>query len=91
MSGGRSQRRVDPFGWGPSRRSAAMTGPLDGAAVVTGAAGGIGRAICRRLGAAGATIVAVDLADQSAGPWRTWNGSVTGGGRAGGPGLGGGA
>ena len=44
-----------------------MSGPLDGAAVVTGAAGGIGRAICRRLGAAGASIVAVDLADRLAG------------------------
>ena len=32
--------------------------------MVTGAAGGIGRAICRRLAANGATIVAVDKADQ---------------------------
>jgi len=37
---------------------------IDGAAVVTGAAGGIGRAICRRLAAAGSLIVAVDLADR---------------------------
>jgi 3-oxoacyl-[acyl-carrier protein] reductase len=43
-----------------------MSGSIDGAAVVTGAAGGIGRAICRRLGAAGASIVAVDLADRLA-------------------------
>ena len=40
-----------------------MSSPIDGAAVVTGAAGGIGRAICRRLAAAGASIVAVDLSD----------------------------
>jgi 3-oxoacyl-[acyl-carrier protein] reductase len=43
-----------------------MSGSIDGAAVVTGAAGGIGRAICRRLGAAGASIVAVDLAGRLA-------------------------
>jgi 3-oxoacyl-[acyl-carrier protein] reductase len=36
----------------------------DGAVVVTGAAGGIGRAVCRRLAATGATIMAVDKADQ---------------------------
>lgn len=41
-----------------------MTRTGDGAAVVTGAAGGIGRAVCRRLAATGATIVAVDKADQ---------------------------
>ena len=41
-----------------------MSGRIDGAAVVTGAAGGIGRAICRRLAAAGASIVAVDLSDR---------------------------
>ncbi len=41
-----------------------MTARIDGAAVVTGAAGGIGLAICRRLAAAGATIVAVDMADR---------------------------
>jgi len=41
-----------------------MSASIDGAAVVTGAAGGIGRAICRRLSAAGAWIVAVDLADR---------------------------
>jgi NAD(P)-dependent dehydrogenase (short-subunit alcohol dehydrogenase family) len=36
---------------------------FDGAALVTGAAGGIGRAICRRLARAGATILAVDKVD----------------------------
>ena len=41
-----------------------MISPVDGAALVTGAAGGIGRAICRRLAASGATIVAVDKADR---------------------------
>ncbi len=41
-----------------------MSTRIDGAAVVTGAAGGIGRAICRRLAAAGSLIVAVDLADR---------------------------
>lgn len=41
-----------------------MSGRIDGAAVVTGAAGGIGLAICRRLAASGATIVAVDMADR---------------------------
>ena len=41
-----------------------MSGRIDGAAVVTGAAGGIGLAICRRLAASGATIVAVDKADR---------------------------
>ena len=41
-----------------------MSGRIDGAVVVTGAAGGIGRAICRRLAAAGASIVAVDLSDR---------------------------
>jgi NAD(P)-dependent dehydrogenase (short-subunit alcohol dehydrogenase family) len=34
--------------------------------VVTGAAGGLGRAMCRRLGRDGATVVAVDLADSLA-------------------------
>ena len=41
-----------------------MSGRVEGAAVVTGAAGGIGLAICRRLAASGATIVAVDKADR---------------------------
>ncbi|MBK5268943.1 MAG: SDR family oxidoreductase [Acidimicrobiia bacterium] len=39
-------------------------GPGKGIAVVTGAAGGIGRAICSRLAASGATIVAVDISDR---------------------------
>lgn len=41
-----------------------MNARIDGAVVVTGAAGGIGLAICRRLAAAGAAIVAVDMADR---------------------------
>ena len=41
-----------------------MSAGIQGAAVVTGAAGGIGLAICRRLAAAGATVVAVDMADR---------------------------
>lgn len=41
-----------------------MSARIQGAAVVTGAAGGIGVAICRRLAAAGATVVAVDTADR---------------------------
>ena len=41
-----------------------MSSRIEGAAIVTGAAGGIGRAVCRRLAASGASIVAVDLADQ---------------------------
>jgi NAD(P)-dependent dehydrogenase (short-subunit alcohol dehydrogenase family) len=41
-----------------------MSSRIDGAAVVTGAAGGIGLAICRRLAASGASIVAVDKADR---------------------------
>ncbi|HKY47438.1 MAG TPA: SDR family oxidoreductase [Acidimicrobiia bacterium] len=41
-----------------------MRARLEGAAVVTGAAGGIGLAICRRLAASGATVVAVDVADR---------------------------
>ncbi|HUP14626.1 MAG TPA: SDR family oxidoreductase [Acidimicrobiia bacterium] len=41
-----------------------MSARIQGAAVVTGAAGGIGLAICRRLAAAGATVVAVDVADR---------------------------
>jgi 3-oxoacyl-[acyl-carrier protein] reductase len=41
-----------------------MSARIRGAAVVTGAAGGIGLAICRRLAAAGATVVAVDIADR---------------------------
>ena len=41
-----------------------MSQPIDGAAVVTGAAGGIGLAICRRLATSGASIVAVDKADR---------------------------
>ena len=41
-----------------------MSARIEGAAVVTGAAGGIGLAICRRLAAAGATVVAVDVADR---------------------------
>ncbi len=41
-----------------------MSARIQGAAVVTGAAGGIGLAICRRLAAAGATVVAVDMADR---------------------------
>ena len=39
-----------------------MTGPLQGRiALVTGGAGGIGRAICARLAADGATVVLADL------------------------------
>jgi len=41
-----------------------MSARIQGAAVVTGAAGGIGLAICRRLAASGATILAVDMADR---------------------------
>ena len=41
-----------------------MSAGIQGAAVVTGAAGGIGLAICRRLAAGGATVVAVDVADR---------------------------
>ena len=41
-----------------------MRARIEGAAVVTGAAGGIGLAICRRLAASGATVVAVDVADR---------------------------
>jgi NAD(P)-dependent dehydrogenase (short-subunit alcohol dehydrogenase family) len=41
-----------------------MSARIQGAAVVTGAAGGIGLAICRRLAASGATVVAVDMADR---------------------------
>jgi 3-oxoacyl-[acyl-carrier protein] reductase len=41
-----------------------MSSRIKGAAVVTGAAGGIGLAICRRLAASGATVVAVDMADR---------------------------
>lgn len=41
-----------------------MNSPINGAAIVTGAAGGIGRAVCRRLAASGASILAVDLVDR---------------------------
>jgi 3-oxoacyl-[acyl-carrier protein] reductase len=41
-----------------------MSARIQGAAIVTGAAGGIGLAICRRLAACGATVVAVDMADR---------------------------
>jgi 3-oxoacyl-[acyl-carrier protein] reductase len=37
---------------------------IQGAAIVTGAAGGIGLAICRRLAESGATVVAVDVANR---------------------------
>ena len=37
-------------------------GPLAGrSAIVTGAGGGVGSALCRALGAAGATVVCADL------------------------------
>jgi len=41
-----------------------MSARIQGVAIVTGAAGGIGLAICRRLAASGATVVAVDRADR---------------------------
>ena len=41
-----------------------MSGRIEGVAVVTGAAGGMGVAICRRLAASGAAIVAVDVSDR---------------------------
>ena len=41
-----------------------MSARIEGAAIVTGAAGGIGLAICRRLAASGATVLAVDMADR---------------------------
>ena len=41
-----------------------MSARIQGAAIVTGAAGGIGLAICRRLAESGATVVAVDVADR---------------------------
>jgi 3-oxoacyl-[acyl-carrier protein] reductase len=41
-----------------------LSQPTDAAAVVTGAAGGIGLAICHRLARSGAFIVAVDKADR---------------------------
>ena len=41
-----------------------MSSRIEGNAIVTGAAGGIGRSICQRLAASGASIVAVDLADR---------------------------
>ena len=43
-----------------------MSAIVDGSALVTGAAGGIGLAICRRLAASEASIVAVDVADRLA-------------------------
>jgi 3-oxoacyl-[acyl-carrier protein] reductase len=43
-----------------------MSTVVEGAALVTGAAGGIGLAICRRLAASAASIVAVDVADRIA-------------------------
>ena len=41
------------LGGEPSREGVALAAAVEGTAVVTGAAGGIGRAICRRLGAGG--------------------------------------